>query len=152
MSWSVVKASWKRLGSALGAFWVRLGEPGERLWGVLGYRRALWRFEWKQNERFHFASHVLIDFDWNLFPSLIFDHFHIFGPWDKGPWDHGPGTMGKWDHGTRTRDQGQGPGQGTMTREKDQGPGPGTRTWDQEPGTRDQAPGSAWVQKRNRQP
>ena len=61
----------RRLGAVLGAFWVRLGELGGRLWGVLGHRRALWRFEWRQNETFQLACNLLIDFEWNLFPKVI---------------------------------------------------------------------------------
>ena len=50
---------------------MRLGEPGGRLWGVLGHRRALWRSEWRQNETFDFACHLLIDFERNLLPKII---------------------------------------------------------------------------------
>ena len=71
VSWSVLEASWSRLGGAVGASWVRLGEPGGRLWGVLGHRRALRRFEWRQSERFQLACHLLIDFERNVFPKII---------------------------------------------------------------------------------
>ena len=71
VSWSVLEASWNRLGGALDASWVRLGGPGACLWGFLGHRRALWRYEWRQNKRFHLACHLLIDFERNLFPKVI---------------------------------------------------------------------------------
>ena len=70
-SWDHPEDVVRRLGAVLGAFWVRLGELGGRLWGVLGLRRALWRFEWRQNETFQLACHLLIDFEWNLFPKVI---------------------------------------------------------------------------------
>ena len=52
-SWDHPEDVVRRLGAVLGAFWVRLAELGGRLWGVLGHRRALWRFEWRENETFH---------------------------------------------------------------------------------------------------
>ena len=35
-SWDHPEGVVRRLGAVLGALWVRLGEPGGRLWGVLG--------------------------------------------------------------------------------------------------------------------
>ena len=70
-SWDYPEGVVRRLGGVLGALWVRLGEPGGRLWGVLGHCRALWRFEWRQNETLHLVCHLLIDFERKLLPKII---------------------------------------------------------------------------------
>ena len=62
----VLEPSWGRFGCALGVSW-GAGRPSLRR---LEHCRAMWRFEWRQNERFHLACRLLIDFERSLLSEV----------------------------------------------------------------------------------